>query len=184
LLAVFIGRLGTVFEQRGRWFRKLLILGAAGSCLLGLREHPHDLAYFNEYAGGPLGGRQLLADSNIDWGQDLDGLKRWINEKQPGEIGLAYFGTVPPEALGIQYHLPPGGHPEPGTYAISVNYLVGRPHTARDGRGGSRSIDIGEFSYFQFFKPIAHIGSSIDVFEINENDVARWNQARAALPTQ
>ena len=36
--------------------------------------HPHYLAYFNELAGGPSRGYRLLADSNLDWGQDLKGL--------------------------------------------------------------------------------------------------------------
>jgi len=32
---------------------------------------PHYLAYFNELAGGPANGFKELADSNLDWGQDL-----------------------------------------------------------------------------------------------------------------
>ena len=40
---------------------------------------PHYLAYFNELAGGPLNGWRSLADSNIDWGQDLPGLKAWLD---------------------------------------------------------------------------------------------------------
>ena len=35
------------------------------------RVHPHYLAYFNEAAGGPAHGYRLLADLNLDWGQDL-----------------------------------------------------------------------------------------------------------------
>ena len=39
---------------------------------------PHDLAYFNELAGGPANGFKELADSNLDWGQDLKNLKLWL----------------------------------------------------------------------------------------------------------
>ena len=38
--------------------------------------HPYELTYFNALAGGPLGGRHILSDSNLDWGQGLKGLAR------------------------------------------------------------------------------------------------------------
>jgi len=45
-------------------------------CLLAtiastLRVYPHQLAYFNEIAGGPENGWKHLLHSNLDWGQDL-----------------------------------------------------------------------------------------------------------------
>src|SRR3989339_530729 len=45
-----------------------LLIGwfAVGSIII----HPHYLAYFNEFIGGPKNGYKYLADSNIDWGQD------------------------------------------------------------------------------------------------------------------
>ncbi|HRU94850.1 MAG TPA: phospholipid carrier-dependent glycosyltransferase, partial [Anaerolineae bacterium] len=38
---------------------------------------PHDLAFFNELAGGPAGGYRYLVDSNLDWGQNLWQLREW-----------------------------------------------------------------------------------------------------------
>ena len=38
--------------------------------------HPHELSYFNILAGGPRGGRHILSDSNLDWGQGLKSLAR------------------------------------------------------------------------------------------------------------
>ena len=63
--------------------------------------HPHYLAFFNAAAGGPSNGYRLLADSSLDWGQDLPGLARWIDARRAaGEINtpfyLAYFGTASP----------------------------------------------------------------------------------------
>ncbi|MDD5687044.1 MAG: tetratricopeptide repeat protein [Elusimicrobia bacterium] len=46
------------------WF--LLVWFAIESVLI----HPHYLAYFNQFIGGPKNGYKYLADSNIDWGQD------------------------------------------------------------------------------------------------------------------
>ena len=58
---------------------------------------PHYLAYFNELAGGPLNGWRSLADSNIDWGQDLPGLKH-------GSIAITFgnLSTCPTSARPIR----------------------------------------------------------------------------------
>lgn len=42
-----------------------------------IKIHPHYLAYFNELAEGPNNGYKYLVDSNMDWGQDLKGLKEY-----------------------------------------------------------------------------------------------------------
>jgi hypothetical protein len=73
-----------------------------------VRVHPHYLAYFNELAGGPANGYRLLVDSNLDWGQDLKGLKAWMDEHHVGEIKLSYFGTADPEYYGIRCERLPG----------------------------------------------------------------------------
>ncbi|MGE3314758.1 MAG: ArnT family glycosyltransferase [Planctomycetaceae bacterium] len=161
----------------------LLTLVACAS----LRYHPNHITYFNELAGGPVGGRAHLLDSNLDWGQDLRGLKEWMDANGHDEIGLAYFSTVPPSFvgarhqadIGIRYHLPPSRMPQPGWYAVSVNFVMGRPHVLRDGNGKFRPADIGEFAYFGFFEPAARIGYSIDVYHITDADVARWRAAMA-----
>jgi len=51
------------------------------------------VAYFNELAGGPAGGFRYLADSNLDWGQALKPLKKWMDANGVQHINLAYFGT-------------------------------------------------------------------------------------------
>jgi Dolichyl-phosphate-mannose-protein mannosyltransferase len=65
---------------------------------------PHYLAYFNELAGGPDEGHRHLVDSSLDWGQDLPGLKAWLDaNRAPGETAyLAYFGTGSPRYYRIQ----------------------------------------------------------------------------------
>ncbi len=42
------------------------------------RIAPHYLTFFNEIAGGATGGYRYLVDSNLDWGQNLWDLKRWL----------------------------------------------------------------------------------------------------------
>jgi hypothetical protein len=94
----------------GRWFRRPVPWAAAVVvALLGWHVGesasiaPHYLAYFNELAGGPANGHVHLADSSLDWGQDLPGLNDWLKANaRPGEaVYLAYFGTGEPR----YYHM-------------------------------------------------------------------------------
>ena len=121
------------------------------------------MAYFNELAGGTEGGRFHLLDSNLDWGQDLHELKQFVAEHPEVEpLSLAYFGTLPPESIGLSYENPPINAPRPGWHAVSVNFVMGRPHWTRDGRGGIRTVYPGEdFRYFQAYSPKHRIGASI-----------------------
>jgi hypothetical protein len=172
-------------SQAARWFdfkrfpiRSVTTILLTTAMSLSIRYQPEHLAYFNELAGGPIGGREHLLDSNLDWGQDLGGLKQYLDD-HPGptgdsEIGLAYFGTVPPAVLGMRYTIPTAGIPQPGRYAVSVNFEQGRPHWVRTPAGKIQPVDIGQFSYFSAFQPVARIGYSIDVFELTESDVADW----------
>jgi 4-amino-4-deoxy-L-arabinose transferase-like glycosyltransferase len=80
--------------------------------------HPHHLATFNEFVGGPKNGYRHLIDSNLDWGQDLLELERWLARNRPGErVHLAYFGNVDPSILAasgrpIEFSLAPPGQLE------------------------------------------------------------------------
>jgi Dolichyl-phosphate-mannose-protein mannosyltransferase len=66
---------------------------------------PYYLEYFNELAGGPRAGYRHLVDSNLDWGQDLPALKRWLDRNDPGDrtpVYLAYLGPADPVAYGVR----------------------------------------------------------------------------------
>jgi len=135
LLFVLVGALARVLdsERRGRTLLFLLLAGFAASFAWAT---PGYLSYFNRLAGGPRGGPRYLLDSNVDWGQDLLRLKRWMDERGVPRIHLVYFGTADPAALGIEYSpvlmvhdfrprrpksLPPRGE----WVAVSVNLLHG-----------------------------------------------------------
>src|SRR5262249_48241866 len=68
---------------------------------------PHQLAYLNELIGGPDQGHRYLSDSNLDWGQDLKGLKNYMDREGIPVIYLSYFGTAPPSGWGIRYQYLP-----------------------------------------------------------------------------
>jgi hypothetical protein len=75
--------------------------------------HPHHLAYFNEIAGGPARGYRILVDSSLDWGQDLRGLRPYMEAHGIPRVKLSYFGTADPAYYGIAADLLPGYLPLP-----------------------------------------------------------------------
>ena len=65
--------------------------------------YPHELTYFNALGGGPRGGRYILSDSNLDWGQGLKGLARLQrSEPEYRDLTLYYFGDTDPAHYGVR----------------------------------------------------------------------------------
>ena len=54
------------------------------------------------------GGYRHLVDSNLDWGQDLPGLKAWMDRNGVARIKLSYFGTADLDYHRIDCDLLPG----------------------------------------------------------------------------
>ncbi len=147
----------------------LLVWQIAGT----LRIYPYYLTYFNEMTGGPDRGRYILSDSNVDWGQDLVGLKSYVEQNGLDRIKLSYFGIAHPTAYGLQTEalLPVRtamndqgawwlktyypSDPPPGKYAISVANLM-----------GGIWIDPAEYAFFRDRKPDTTIGNSIYLYTI------------------
>ncbi len=100
-----------------------------------IRLAPHFLAYFNCIAGGPANGYRHLVDSSLDWGQDLPGLKKWLDANVAADtpVYLSYSGTGEPAYYGIRAReimmLNGFEKPDkfvrlqPGVYCISVTAL-------------------------------------------------------------
>ncbi len=127
---------------------------------------PHFLAYFNELVG-PRNGYKVLADSNLDWGQDLPALARYLNGRN---VNLSYFGQADPHYYGINYTALPGwppppqtsfapADPAPGLYAISASNLV-----------GTQLYDPNAFAYFRNLTPLTVVNHSIFVYEIPDHE--------------
>jgi 4-amino-4-deoxy-L-arabinose transferase-like glycosyltransferase len=132
--------------------------------------YPHFLAYFNSIGGGPQNGWRILVDSNIDWGQDLKGLRGWMEREEVECVRLSWFGSARPEAYAITYDLLPGvphgfllwdnppfnrEQPEPGVYAISVTNLVGVIFPDHD-----------LFAWFRARPPDDQIGYSLFIYRV------------------
>jgi len=97
---IFVMISGGINEIKKNFFFKLIIVILCIWLVLGnFLIYPHYLSYFNEFIGGPDNGHKYLADSNIDWGQDLILLKNHINKKNLSEFFINYWG---PDSLGYR----------------------------------------------------------------------------------
>jgi hypothetical protein len=125
------------------------------------RVTPHHLSYFNELVGGPTRGIHHLDDSNVDWGQDLPSLRRWL-EAHPGPTPrLDYFGMARPATYGID--LPRMNEEEeicaplPTVYVVSAHLLVFFEKVARE-RGA-------HCSWLTRYRPVDRIAYSMYVYD-------------------
>jgi len=142
-------------SRRLSWAAPAAVLLAATELSL---VYPHCLSCFNCLAGGPDRGYYYLVDSNLDWGQDLKGLKPWMDRHGIDHINLSYFGSADP----AYYHInqtclldPPYAEglaqPArlPGYVAMSATCLVTCPPLLQQ-------------------KPVAVIGHSIYIFWVDD----------------
>jgi 4-amino-4-deoxy-L-arabinose transferase-like glycosyltransferase len=85
-----------------RAFRAVVALAIVGQAWAVGSCHPHELAYFNALAGGSRGGRRVLADSNLDWGQGCKSLARLQRDRpELRDLTLFYFGDTDPAHYGV-----------------------------------------------------------------------------------
>jgi hypothetical protein len=177
-LLVLAGRVGRWAASRVAAWRgagRVALSAAMVACLgwsvwSGLAIYPHYLAFYNEIAGGPDGGWRYLVDSNVDWGQDLKGLKRWMEEHGVDRIKLGYVGEAHPPYYGIDFEPLPSSpdrwehplyhdlyyaDPAPGLYAISANLIQGR-----------NLVDPQTYSWFREREPMDKVGYSIFIYEV------------------
>ncbi len=163
VLFILAGALGPWFARPLGWRALPVAALLAWHAGESLRVAPHYLAYFNEVAGGPAGGSQHLVDSSLDWGQDLPGLKAWLDANRlPGEDAyLAYAGTGEPRYYRIQarrlafingFHedepyIPLG----PGLYCVGATMLQQVYSSVR----GPWTLDLEkEYQFLRTFEPM------------------------------
>src|SRR5215831_2979503 len=171
-LFVLIGGTVTHLWQNGsRIKRAAVVLLGFWYLWSSASAYPHYLTFFNEIAGGPRNGHRVLVDSNLDWGQDLVGLKRWMDTGGVQKIQLLYFGfcnIAEPQYYGIDAIYLPGScayRPSmakqdrnlPAYLAISATYLYGP------------ALEEGQREWVKAFRtipPITTVGHSIYVYSV------------------
>jgi 4-amino-4-deoxy-L-arabinose transferase-like glycosyltransferase len=148
-------------SAKGVWVAAILIW----QCVSVVLVYPSFLAYFNEAAGGPAGGAHYVVDSNLDWGQDLRRLRRFVEAQGIEKIAVNYFGTsFDRYELGEKLILWRSAlGPYQGWLAVSATVL--KVAQARwDPALGHKGED--SYHWLQGKEPMAKIGYSIFVYDL------------------
>jgi hypothetical protein len=189
-LYILTGALGRLFTRPLRLSGALAAILVAWHAAESALVAPSYIAYFNELAGGPAGGYRHLVDSSLDWGQDLPGLKAWLERNaRPGEdVYLAYFGTGEPRYYRIpakrlayintfhedEPYIPLG----PGLYCVGATMLQQVYSSVR----GPWTIELEkEYVFLRTFEPaFAAYASDPAARESLERELspAKWKASR------
>lgn len=139
--------------------------------------YPHSLTFFNQFVGGAESGFKYLSDSNLDWGQHLKLLKRWMTRNEVDHINLAYFGQADPAYYRINW-TPLPGSPSFALESISKPRLPGYVALSTTVLSGVYLQPRWRLFYSAFHdrEPTAVIGNSIRVYWVN-----RWPEAMNGL---
>jgi hypothetical protein len=140
---------------------------AAGVLWLGaasLLAHPHYLSYFNRLIGSPDNAHHYFADSNLDWGQDVGTLARWLEARGNPKIRVAIFGPQAPEAFGIN------GWPLPGCREVDFGLLAISAAVYHEMHGARYPLPAPPRGCYEWlrrkYEPVAVVGHSILVFDL------------------
>jgi hypothetical protein len=150
---------------------KYLILGILilWQLISVIKIYPHFLVYFNEITGGPDKAYLYTVNSNLDWGQDLKRLKKWVDDNKIEKIYVDYFGGGDAQYYLKEKYAPWWGtrdkkeFPEGNYLAVSATFLQG-------GRGKPVTGFDQPFGYYHWldkYQPIKKIGYSIFIYRID-----------------
>jgi hypothetical protein len=142
-----------VWAMQARWRRHAAIVLLLVLVLETSSAYPNYLSFFNLAAGGSGAGPRYLADSNVDWGQDIEKLKAYMGQNAIPTVCLSYFGSADPAYYKIPHQDLPSFPPPDGctVAAVSVNRLL-----SSDGR----------MKAFLGCKPRARVGYSIYIYDV------------------
>ncbi|MFO0571076.1 MAG: glycosyltransferase family 39 protein [Polyangiaceae bacterium] len=170
LFILLASRLATLPAHRARVWGFAFV--AALHVLAAIRISPHHLAFASDLAGGPSRLRRYLADSNLDWGQDIGTLGRWLREREPPRrLYLSYFGTAEPRAYGVEYLLAPTSCPHPAPWQRPAERASGRELLAVSVMNlqGVFFGSAAPYAWLEARTPVAVLGHSIHVYDITDD---------------
>jgi hypothetical protein len=153
LLSVVAGQgVLTLFRSGGwqgavRWGSVGLLAWCVSTSVL---SHPDYLPYFNALAGPEP--EEILADSDLDWGQDIGRLAEELRARRIEQVRLGLFTRAeldhfdwPPGASALEPGVPATGWIAASIYHIKVS---------------------GDFAWLEDHEPVDTIGSSIRLYFI------------------
>lgn len=151
LLCIFIaGQLSAKQIVRRKLFAHCVVAILSLHALSSAAQFPNYLSYYNEFAGAENGWKYFV-DSNTDWGQDFDKLRKYVACEPDTKI--KYFGTPDLAFYGLDTKKAKE-HCEKGMLAISATYTADK-----------------SFRWLKNFKPTDRIGNSILLYNVTNCNV-------------
>ncbi len=161
---------------------------------------PHYLTFFNAIAGGAKGGYRYLVDSNLDWGQNLWDLKRWLTQNKEDTTtkvvttnshgvtatNLESVSEITTNRPLYYAHYSPA---RPSSYGINADFLPPDPRAVpltpwqpAPGRyaigatvlQGPYAPAINTYAWFRTHTPTARLGNALWVYDVPPRSSATW----------
>ena len=151
LLYIFASKVASCRTNK-KWLSGLTAVLLAWVIGSSLWFFPYSMSYFNELAGKLTNYPRLLLGSNIDWGQNVYSLQRWVEQNPDARpLYISYTSPISLERLGVESDGAVPTEPTAGWMVVGVNELFTRS---------------GRLDWFHEHEPVAMIGYAIWVFRI------------------
>jgi hypothetical protein len=146
------------------WQRQRVVAAAlvAWVVISAAMAHPDYIAYFNELAGSQP--EQVLVDSDLDWGQDMNRLSAELRRRRIDYFHMACLYTGDDTRLGLPNWdgLEPY-QPVKGWVAVSQTMLKNYGWMVAQQQGRP---DLA-FAWLDRYRPVAKVGKSILLYRID-----------------
>jgi hypothetical protein len=169
-LAVLIGGAIVALARANHKWAYVAAILLAWHAVSSMRSSPVYIAYSNELWGGPANTYKYLTDSNVDWGQQLKSVSRYLDQRGIKNCWFGYFAApaIPFNSYGIPCK------PLPTADTIWMHTQVDVPATIT----GPVLVSAGTLSGYEFgsvvlspyqpfvnLKPVAVIDDGVFVFD-------------------
>ena len=163
-LFIFISRIGNVYHGKNRIFKVAITIFFMWCIVSSLRFYPHSQAHFNELIGARRNAPKYLLGSNIDWGQNMLYLSKWLSEHPDARPFHNYYESLYQKEQAnikddyVYFGMQPSKEPESGWFALGVNEIYSSSK---------------QYEYFKRFEPVDTIGYSIYIYHITPEEANR-----------
>ncbi len=122
LALVFLGQAGLYLMRSSKFRATVVTLALIYSVTSSVWVYPNQLAYFNDFVGGPQNGHKHLLGSSLDWGQGIPEAITWISENEPSShVEFSMFSSTFALSLLAQDH---AAAPAVGSNQIKKTKLI------------------------------------------------------------
>lgn len=162
--------------KRQKFYSFIVLFLLAYYAISAILIAPHYLSYINELGLGPNNAHKIVVGSNIDLGQDLKGLKDYMEKNKLQKIKLSYFGSADPNDYGISYEYLPSPYFQQWVPDYTFLQLNERKENCSETKGiiaisvtNLKNVHLLNktcFNWLDKYDPIDKIGYSIFIYNL------------------